>query len=64
MKMYGVWFTETNQWYQLPCGSGGDSLVFATPSRGVATAQAQQGLLQGPFEIRVFGDDGKPTEED
>lgn len=62
MKMYGVWYPETNQWYRLPCGSGGDSLVFATPSRGVAKAQTQD--LQGAFEIRVIGDDGKPTDED
>ena len=60
--MYGIWDTNANQWYRLTCGSGGDSLVFATPSRGVAEAQKQD--WQKSFEVRVFGDDGKPTEED
>lgn len=60
MKMYGVWFTVTDQWYRLPCGEH-ESLVFATPSLGVAKAQTQD--WQMPFEIRVIGDDGKPTDE-
>ncbi len=60
--MYGVWDTETGQWYRVPCGSGGESLVFATPSLGVAKAQTQD--WQIPFKIMVIGDDGMPVDED